>query len=101
MTSRAAQVAFKIMKEDWFEGPMDSMDKLPNFGMTDVGANTTRPGHVKAATDLYLGTLMGLLESDQDDYIRDNIPDINPAELDVALTQAMGMLGEWLAKVTD
>ena len=101
MTSKAAQAGFAILKDDWFEGPMDSMDKPANFGMTNVGANMIRPGHLKAATYLYLGTLMGLLESDQDDYIRDNIPDINEAELDVAIKQAMDMLGSWVAKVTD
>ena len=83
MTSRAAQVAFKIMKEDWFEGPMDSMDRpMPSM----------RPEMVNGAKQLFLGTITAFLEQGQEDYVAMNLPEASPQEIEAGRDMALKAL---------
>ena len=92
MTSKAAQAGFAILKDDWFEGPMDSMDRpdspvrapsMPVRGMP------IRPEMADKAKQLFLGTIMAFLEQDQEDYVGRNLPEASPEEIEAGRSMAL------------
>lgn len=83
VTSKAAQAGFAILKNDWFEGPMDSMDK-PSMPL--------RPEMADKAKQLFLGTIMAFLEQGQEDYVAMNLPEASEDEIEAGRDMALRAL---------
>ncbi len=80
MTSKAAQAGFAILKNDWFEGPMDSMDK-PSM--------PPREEMVRSAAELFISTLDGFLSANQEDYVAEHLPEASMDEIEAGRSMAM------------
>ena len=95
MTSKAAQAGFAILKKDWFEGPMDSMER-PDSPVSapsmPVRGMPIRPEMANKAKQLFLGTITAFLEQDQEDYVAMNLPEASEDEIEAGRDMALKAL---------
>lgn len=92
MTSKAAQAGFAVLKEDWFEGPMDSMDRQDSpvsAPSMPVRGMPPREDMVRSAAELFIGTLDGFLSADQEDYVAQHLPEASMDEIEAGRDLAM------------
>lgn len=67
-----------MLKEDWFEGPMDSIER-PKSSMYDRRMSNQE---IQDVANLLLGTAIPLMESGQDDYIQHHLPHVRPEHIE-------------------